>query len=222
MKTVAILSDLHMPFHCKISLQKAIAIVEQKRPQVIIVNGDLFDAYSFSKFPRNVNLYTPAEEMRQARYYAEKMFSDLRKASPRAKMFLTLGNHSMRISKRLAESLPELVGIVDITHLWKFPGVETIWDPREPLEIDDALYVHGWFTKLGDTVKYFHKNVFVGHSHRPGIFYHRLGGKTIYECNSGMLANINSIPLSYTPSKITTATTAMAFKDDMGPRVYLL
>ena len=216
MKTVVVGSDLHFTAHSPYYILKFIQFIASKKPDCIVINGDMYDMYSFSRYPRNVNLFTPETEVRKSRSLAEKLFSDIKKASPKSKIFLTRGNHSERLGKRISEKLPELIGIFKFEELWLFDNVETIMDTRQTLTIDDAIYVHGWSTNLGDHAKYFLKNVFTGHSHRLGLYYHRLNNKTIFECNSGHLANLNTKQLGYTPSKVTRWTAGFAYRDHLG------
>lgn len=222
MKSVLIMSDLHMPFHDRSALRKAIKFCGQKKPDVILINGDLADQYAASRFPRQVNLMTNEEEIRLFRKYAEEMFYTLQRVSPKSKIILTRGNHCVRLNKRIQERLPELVGVFDFDSLFAFDGVETIYNPRDYVKIDDCYYMHGWYTKPGQTVDYFQHSVAIGHSHKAYVVYRKLKNKTIFELNSGHMADYTTVPMSYMPSKYTKSITSMAFKDELGPRVILL
>lgn len=221
-KTVLTFSDSHCPFQDKKAFKAIIKVAEEKRPDVIVANGDVYDLLAFSKYPRNPYLITPEQEITKARYLLEQLFYDLNKASPKSKIFITRGNHSMRLHKRVLEKLPELLGVFDFDSLWKFEKVETIMDPREPLIIDDVIYVHGWLSRPGATLDYLQQSCTIGHLHKAYIIYKKIRNKVIWEANSGHTSNPLGIGMSYMPSKITNSVTSFLYKDDIGPRIYLV
>jgi len=216
--SVAILGDVHAPFLCKKSVSKAISIIRRERPKVVIQVGDLFDLYAFSKFPRSLNVMTPAQEIKSGRAMTEELWKEIRQAAGRGvECFQLLGNHDERLVKRVTEALPEIEGIAS-AGLWSFKGVQTMESERDELIIDDVLYMHG-YRKHGDHVKYNLMSTVHGHDHLGGVVYLPIKGKILFELSAGYLGNPKSAALSYTKqSRITKWTKGMGWIDDYGPR----
>lgn len=219
-KRVLVIPDCHFPFVCKRSMGKLLDRLKQHKPDVVIQLGDLLDLFSLSRFPKSQNTIgmTPAEEVAYGRAGAEEMWGYICKKLPRAKKFQLLGNHSNRLNKAIEERLPELCGVIDMKHLWEFDGVETVHDIREELVIDKVCYLHGYRSKLGDQAKYNLMNTCVGHSHRGGVFFTSIKGKTIWELNAGYIADPQSKALGYTKQRWTQWTIGYGLIDELGPR----
>lgn len=217
--TIAI-GDTHFPWTVWRTLNAIIARAEATKPRNIVQLGDLYDMYSWSRWARTQNLYTPRQEMKHGRRMAEAFWASLRKAAPRAKLWQIRGNHDIRPHRLVAEKSPELEDFVKqgADGLWLFDGVETILDPRETLELNGVVYTHG-FRKHGEHVLHTHKNTVCGHLHVGGVVYVRHGLKTLWEANAGLCGNPNSIPLSYTQLRRYSKTTqGWAEVDAHGPR----
>ena len=52
MNKIAIIGDLHIPFEDLTSLNKALCILKEEKPDVIVVNGDLLDCWEISRFDK--------------------------------------------------------------------------------------------------------------------------------------------------------------------------
>jgi len=199
--TILAIPDLHCPWVHKAKVSKLLDMIPQIKPTHVVILGDSFDMYSFSRFPRSLNLMTPNEEILTARACMEEIWSAITNRAKKAKKFQLKGNHSTRVNKQLMAKFPELESILDIDHLWEFPGVKTIHDASDDLIINDIAFTHGHFTKLGDHVKQMNRSVCVGHSHRPGVFYINRDDRTLFELNCGYLADPYAKPLIYRPMK---------------------
>ena len=172
----------------------------------IVQLGDLYDQYSFSRFPRTHDLYTPKEEVRRGRQVAERMWERIQKANPRAKCWQLMGNHDVRAYKRIMERLPEVETFMDFKSHWRFDKVETILDDADDLVLGGVSYCHGW-TKLGSHVLYTKRNTMCGHLHRGGVVTVRMGKQTLWEANAGLVGNAMSVPLSYGALRRYNSTT---------------
>ncbi len=150
---------------------------------------------------------------------AEDMWVKLFKASPRAKAFSLKGNHEERIAKKIMSSAPELESLIDLRSLFSFKNVELL-DEELLLKINGerVIFQHGFFTKIGDHVKRNLISTVHGHTHRPGIYYHRLESKTIFELDCGYLGNPHSKALSYTPKRISNWVKGVGFISCLGPQ----
>tara|TARA_R110000868_G_scaffold9394_6_gene46941 strand:- start:2716 stop:3396 length:681 start_codon:yes stop_codon:yes gene_type:complete len=216
--SVAILGDLHAPFHCRKSVYKVISIIRKEKPKIVIQIGDLLDLYAFSKFPKSLNVMGPAQEVKQGRKVTEDLWKEIRQAAGRqVECFQLLGNHDERLAKRIQESLPEVEGMAG-TGLWSFPGVQTMEAERDELIIDGVVYMHG-YRKFGDHVKYNLMSTVCGHSHQGGVVYLPIKGKTLFELNAGYLGDPKATAMTYTKqSKISRWTKGVGWIDDYGPR----
>lgn len=218
-KTILVVGDCHFPFTNMASLRQVVCLTKQLKPNIIIQVGDLFDLYSWSKYPRTLNLMTPKKELELGQKMAWQMWDDLKKASPKSKRIQIWGNHDERPILRLMEKAPELESLFDMKAIFDFPGVEISNSQRDELVIGDILFQHGFRSKLGDHARHNGMNTVCGHSHRGGAVYLRLGEKTIWELNAGFLAKEDSVPLGYTKQRrISTWTQGCGLIDELGPR----
>lgn len=181
--------------------------------------GDLYDLYSFSRFARSHDVMTPKQEMTDARIGAEEFWTMVKKRLPKSSLYQIIGNHDARPAARMMEKFPEIASLIDLTHYWKFDGVNTISDPKEPLILEDIIFTHGFLSKLGEHMKYFGgRNTVCGHSHRGGVFYLNTGNGIRWELNAGYLADPDSAALSYRPTRFNHWTLGYGIIDEHGPR----
>jgi predicted phosphodiesterase len=217
---MAIAGDTHFPFIHKPTQKLFLEFNKKEKPKYIIQMGDLFDMYSYSKFPRSHNIYKPQEEIELARGMAEEFFATLRKDNPKAKMFNLLGNHDVRPIKRVMEGLPEFEHIAKdyLKKIATFNGVTLVEDYRDILKIQGIGFHHGYLNALGQHRDKNLMSMVVGHTHRGGVSYRRFGGDTFFELNAGLMGDPNSKGLSYTDTKIQEFTLGFGVIDQLGPR----
>lgn len=213
------IGDVHAPFVSKPTVSRILSLCDELQPTVIVQIGDLYDFYSFSKFPKSMNLMTPNQEIQDGRVVAEQLWEELHKRAKKAKKYQIKGNHDTRISKRVIEKFPELELFVSLNHLWEFPNVKTIQDEREELEIEGIIFQHGYRSKLGDHMAHNHRNTCVGHSHRGGVALKPIDGKVLWELNCGYIADPFHKALMYRQQiKFFNWTHGVGFIDKYGPR----
>lgn len=215
-----VIGDTHFPFINQRVLEAIYRFTEAHKPARIIQVGDLFDLYAHSKFPRSQNIYSPRQEEELAVKGAKEMWAELRRLSPSAECVQIKGNHDVRPVKRTLEALPSLEHVVEkhLNQIMTFDGVKLIEDHREEYVFDDVMVHHGYRLKLGDHRDYTLMNAVVGHTHKGGVAYRRVQGKTLWELNAGFCGDIESKVFSYTPQRITNETTGFGFIDEYGPR----
>lgn len=199
---ILVIGDTHFPFHDKKAYKRLLQEIKRERPTHVIQIGDLLDQYIFSKFSRSLEV-TAEDDIKVGLESAEKMWRDVKKIVPKAKCFQLLGNHDVRLAKRISEKLPELESLISITDLYKFKGVTLIPSARDYLEIDGIVFIHGYLSKSIDHAKYYNKPVVHGHRHRPIVEY---DSPTLWSMDVGFLADRNSLPLSYTQTKLSKWT----------------
>lgn len=223
MDTIVAWPDLHSPWVHKEKVRKALDLLPELKPSHVIILGDSYDMYSFSRFPRSLNIMTPNEEILTARACMEEIWAGIQNRCKKSKFYQLKGNHSTRINKQLMAKFPELESLLKIDHLWEFPKVQTIHDSKEELIINDIAFIHGHFTKLGDHVKQMNRSVVCGHSHRLGLFYLNRNDSILFEMNCGYLANPYADPLIYRPmKKYFDWTHGIGVIDRHGPRIISL
>jgi hypothetical protein len=98
-------SDLHDidcdPFSLAVALDRA----KDCQPDIILLNGDVFDQPEFGRWdvdPRNYRIKERFD------FVKEHIFAAFRKAAPSAQIDFVIGNHDWRILKLLAEKTPHL------------------------------------------------------------------------------------------------------------------
>lgn len=215
------IGDTHMKWMHKPSFSKVLEIAEAFKPDVIGQAGDLYDFFSFSRFPRNPNVITPEIELNESRKMAEEFWRLLQLKAPNAKCYQIKGNHCDRPIKRALEQAPELATLIgpQVRSLYEFENVTTIHDSTQELIIGDMAFLHGYRSKLGDHCKYNMMNTVVGHTHRGGVFYMQtMQKKIIWELNVGHLADERSDALRYTPQRYVQWTRGVGLIDKFGPR----
>ena len=214
------IGDTHYPFHCKKTLGKLYTHLEKEvhgKIDAVIQVGDLYDLWSFSRWPKSQNLIkmTPAEELAEARECAERMWEILHHYLPKAKKIQLMGNHDIRWKTKLENDLPELMDFISLDHLWKFPKVKTVYDVREEFVYDGVCYMHGFRSKLGDHARFNMMNTICGHSHKGGVLWVT---NNIFEANAGFMGDVACKALSYTRQKWSNWTRGYLIMDEFGPK----
>ena len=219
-KKILIAGDVHFCWQHDDTVEAFHQYNLETQPDYIVQMGDLYDLYSYSKFPRSQNIYSPAEEERLSREGAEKFFSRLKQDNPKAVIYNLMGNHDIRPVRRALESLPQMEHIVEkhLEELMTFDGVNLVKNHRDILMIEGIGFHHGYLGKLGDHRDAGMINMVVGHTHRGGVSYRRIRNETLWELNAGFMGDPEAKVMSYTPSKIQNYTLGFAEIDQHGPR----
>lgn len=215
---VVFIGDLHFPWVSVPHLMQAYQFIETFKPEIVVQVGDIFDFYSFSKFPRSHLVIRPDEEVRLARKMAEEFWESVRRSAPNARLIQILGNHSIRPHKRIIEAAPELEAIVDFNWLFKFEGVETKMDVRTPLQIGSVSVIHG-FTNPGQHRAKLLTHVVHGHTHRGGVFHTKnpVTGRHLWELDCGYLGDPSQKCFNYTTVKELNWTRGIGVLTEFGP-----
>lgn len=202
-KSIIILGDIHAPFHNEKAVKEVVKAIKDIKPAHIVQIGDLYDQYAFSRFTRK-NLETPERELKRGHDAVSALWSGICEASPGTKRYQILGNHDLRLIKRVQERLPEAQEIVKekVMELYQFRGVNTIEDDRDVLKINGIAFHHGWLSKAGDHMRYLNSRTVVGHSHVGGVVYEQRNNQVIWELNAGYLADESAEPMRYRPTKV--------------------
>ena len=222
---MVVLGDLHMPFHDKKRLKEVIRRIKEAQPDVVAQVGDLYDLYSLSRYAKSQNLVKPEDELFGAKRDAEKMWSEIQAAAPKAKCLQLLGNHDARLWKKLYQQLPELADSMIRDYVlpqYRFKGVVTTKSPRDHHDLrlngERIRLHHGFLSRSGDHMRKWLCNTVVGHSHRPGIQYELINNKPVFEANAGYLGDSKSSVFSYNESSVKNWVRGYLEIDANGPK----
>jgi UDP-2,3-diacylglucosamine pyrophosphatase LpxH len=117
---VFIIADAHFPFHNKVAYAHMMEVLKKEKPTHVVQVGDLLDQYVFSRYSRSLEV-TPSNEITLGLRYAEKMWAEIGRIVPKAKRVQVLGNHDVRMKKRIGDRLPEMEALTP--NLYSFKGV---------------------------------------------------------------------------------------------------
>jgi len=129
-KNVLILSDIHIPYHDTPALKCALKYGDEIKPDLILLNGDVVDFYTISRYetdPEERDLKGEIEAVRQ-------FFDHIRARFRKSRIVFKLGNHDERWWPFIWRKCPELLGIdalslPSLLHADKH-GIEVIGDQR--------------------------------------------------------------------------------------------
>lgn len=145
---VLVLSDIHVPYHDGSALETALAHGDKYEPDCILLNGDVVDFYTISRFDTNPEQRDLPGEIQACR----ELLAHLRGRFPKARIIYKLGNHDERWWHYLWRKAPELVGCSFLN----FPqvmeaekrGVEVVDDARK-IMLGRLNVLHGHEWRLG-------------------------------------------------------------------------
>lgn len=215
---VFVIGDLHFPYASSAALKEVYKRIKQTKPNVVIQVGDLLDQYSFSKYARSVNLTTPRQELDKGLKQAKVFWATITKLVPRAKKIQLLGNHDVRIRKRMLSQFPEMEHLYNFMDQYTFDGVKTLESDRDFIKIDGVVYCHGWYSDSMKHANHFNLPVVHGHLHKPGI---TTQGR-LWCMDVGYLADPKQLPMQYTASKYSHWRHACGLVVDGVPLLMLL
>jgi hypothetical protein len=140
---VALLSDIHVPYHSKIALESAVKHLKRLQPDVLFLNGDYMDFYSISRHQKDPSKRDFSQEMKLGReglgWLRHEFGSDCR-------FVYKLGNHEERWQHYLWNSAPEIsddprMSIAEWMDAKNY-GIEIVGDQR-PVMAGDLPILHG-------------------------------------------------------------------------------
>src|SRR5271154_5980432 len=108
MSRVLAVPDRHFPWAHKKACEWVVGVAKTYVPDIIVGLGDELDLYSLSRYPKSVNLLTPAEEYRRGMEQYRAHWEALKASAPKSKGYEISSNHGERLRKRVQERAPEL------------------------------------------------------------------------------------------------------------------
>lgn len=112
-KTILVGSDLHDkecdPFWLRVFIDTA----KRAQPDVICLDGDLFDLAEFGKYTVDPRKWNAAGRIR---FVHENVLKPLRDAAPAAQIDLIEGNHEYRLVRHMADAAPAMMDLLSDLH----------------------------------------------------------------------------------------------------------
>jgi len=139
---IAVLNDIHIPFHHKEHLQIALDYIYRWQPDCILLNGDIMDFYAVSPFVREPQYRDLNKEVEVGKKFLEY----LSKRFPGVKIIYKLGNHEGRMQMYLWKKAEELneVKALRVQNLLEFEkfGIDFV-DVNQAIRIGALWALHG-------------------------------------------------------------------------------
>lgn len=169
-KKALIINDVHSKFHDRRAIEVAVNHGAKRDCDIVIINGDLFDFYQFSRFDKNnrirAEFYSEREWVQDFLLLLQKTFG---------KVVFKKGNHDIRreqLIQKLSADVPELQGLEDLSDYIMFDGstVEVVED-YDIIEFGKLNLIHGHEYQGGGIHVAYNRlnkamdNVISGHSH---------------------------------------------------------
>ena len=112
-KTILVCSDLHDIEIDAFFLRVLIDTAKRAQPEIIVLNGDIFDLPEFGKYgvdPRDWDV------VGRIKYAHDHILGPLRTACPNAQIDFIEGNHEARLLRQLADATPALRAVLSDLH----------------------------------------------------------------------------------------------------------
>lgn len=140
--TALVLADIHAPWHDDVALTGALAAGMDAGCDTVILNGDIADCHSVSKWETNPEL----RNFNAERTATCQVLIGIRERFPDARIVFKLGNHEERLERYLWAKAPELFGMPE----WQMQnvlaldehGMECVKDAR-PIRLGKLYVLHG-------------------------------------------------------------------------------
>lgn len=139
-KRLAVLSDIHIPYHSIEALTACFDYLKHYKPDAILLNGDTLDFHGLSRFVRDPKKRKFAEELETFEKFIEILHTTFK-----CKVYFKVGNHEERYEHFLWQKAGELVGVDEFelaSIITKRADVEIISDKRI-IKAGDLNIIHG-------------------------------------------------------------------------------
>ena len=108
---VLVLSDVHIPFHVPKALEAAVEYGRKNGADTVLLNGDVCDFHTISRYDHDGSKLTYTEEVEAGRQFLRY----LRGKFPKARIVFKEGNHDERLAKYILGRAPALFGLDNCT-----------------------------------------------------------------------------------------------------------
>lgn len=139
---VGILSDVHVPYHSEIAVEAAVAWLRKAKVEALILNGDIADFYSISRWTKDPTQRDFSGELEAVRQFVHW----IRQQFPEIPIVYKCGNHEERWQHWLWQHAPEISGQKEMSlSAWlklDSHGIDLVEDQR-PVMVGKLPVLHG-------------------------------------------------------------------------------
>jgi predicted phosphodiesterase len=137
-----ILSDIHVPYHDRTTIELAVAEAKRRNVVGVILNGDTLDSHEVSRHDKDPSAPRYIEEIETAK----SLLAWLRGQLPRAELVLKEGNHEERLDSYIIQRAPALFGLegIDLPSLLHLRDYGAAWvTGRRVITLGRLNVIHG-------------------------------------------------------------------------------
>jgi len=102
-------SDFHGPECDPFALDVFMDTIKRQQPDMVVLNGDVLDFYELSRYSHNPNQMPDLQG--EVDWVVKNIFAPARKAAPKARIIMVIGNHEERLTKYLCDVAQPLAGL---------------------------------------------------------------------------------------------------------------
>lgn len=198
-KQMLVMSDIHLGFHDKKAIETSIERGGRKKPEVILLNGDIMDCVSISRFNKSWDSRSFKDELDLGRGFLKWM----RDKFPKAEIIYKLGNHEARLQKYIQSNADALDGIEDFLFdkLFRFEnfGITKV-DDTQIMKFGLLNIIHGHEYYGAATINiarsYLLKsfdNILLGHRHQSQTYpFKKINGELVGAWSVGCLCKFSA------------------------------
>jgi predicted phosphodiesterase len=205
MKTAIIIPDMHVPYHDEKSFNLVLKYIKDKKPNIVIQQGDMYDCYGVSRFDKDPKRIDTLQEEIDL---GKELWKRIKQASPKASLYMVGGNHEQRIPKMLMRHSPGMYSLKALhpERLFELDelGIKYI-PPEKTFYLNKNLVVthganddgcrmsqHAGYSAKATSDKWGDISGIMGHTHRLGSNTRALAsGKQVTWVENGCLCNLN-------------------------------
>ena len=162
-KSILVASDLHDIEVDKFYLRVLIDTAKRVQPDVIVLNGDVFDLPEFGRYtvdPRDWDV------VNRIKFVHDNILNPIREVCPDSQIDLIEGNHELRLLKHMADATPALKAVLSDLHgmtIGKLLGLEK-YEINYIAKADMASWNQRDIQKeLGNNYKVYYESVLCHH-----------------------------------------------------------
>lgn len=191
--------DAHYwPGHPSTGHRAFVKFIKKLKPNIVIVNGDVFDGAAVSRHP-SVNWDQNPSVIDELETCQARMHEILQAAGTKTELFWTLGNHDARFEARLVQAAPEYAGVYGTSLKDHF---SERWQPCYSVFINNDLVVKHRYRGGPSATRANTLNsgmsMATNHLHSQNVTAYTDYKGTRYGVDTGCLADIHSKAFSYT------------------------
>lgn len=195
-RRIAVLSDIHLPYHDRSALVRAIKEVKSIGVDAIYLNGDVMDAYQLSKHEKNKLNRSFKYEVDMTRLF----FEELRVNFKEEDIYFKIGNHDQRFDRYIMDNAEQLQGLLTLEDILRLrdhrvkvvQSMTKVIAGKLNILHGHELPVKGAMNHARAVMMKTSSNVLMGHFHRSDRSYSRnLDGDVHAVFGTGCLCKLN-------------------------------